>query len=306
MLKKLSGYILALVGLTVLFTSCKKDYESIQSIDTKKITDYISANNLSSVMVEDSAKTGYYYQILTPGTGSNLKYTDSILYNGEMKGLDNGTVYLTTPTYANLGTFVGYTASLGYNSVTYTIPAIRDVMRKLKRGGSARILLPSYLAFGKNGSGSVPSNENIDLTITTFPDTTQAQLDDRLIVQFLTSKGLTMTKDPSGVWYSVSAVGSGTYPITINSTVETSYTGRFTDAAGTVFDSNTDASFNLNPGTEVPLRAWAIVLAGRLQKGGKVRMIIPSRLAYGTTGSGTAIPGNANLDFDVEILSVLQ
>jgi FKBP-type peptidyl-prolyl cis-trans isomerase FkpA len=298
MLKKFSGYILALAGLTIIFTSCKKDYESIQSVDSKKITDYIAANNLTG-MVEDSAKTGYYYQIVTQGTGAFLKNTDSILYNGVAKGMENGVTYLSTPSYANLGTFVGYTGSLSYRSSPYSIPAIHDVMLKLKRGGSARILLPSYLAFGKNGAGDIPSNENIDLIITTYPDTTQTQLDDRLIQTFVTSKGLSMIKDPSGVWYSISAAGSGTYPITINSTIQTSYTGRFTD--GTVFDSSTDATF----GVSAVVEGWGKVIPGKLEKGGKIRMIIPSRLGYGPGGYNT-IPGNSILDFDVEILSVTQ
>lgn len=303
MLKKLSGYILALVGLTLLFTSCKKDYESIQSIDSKTIADYISSNNLTNVMIADSAKTGYYYQIVTQGTGRPLKNTDSILYNGVVKGLENGTVYLSTPTYANLGTYVAYTDKLGYNGGTYTISAIHDVMRKLNRGGVARIILPSHLGFGKNGAGSIPSNENLDITITTYADTTQAQHDDNMIQQFVTSKGLTMIKDPSGVYYSISAVGSGTYPITVNSTIFASYTGRYID--GTVFDTNTNISFDFSPGGNLGVKGWSAVIPGKLQRNGKIRMIIPSRLAYGTAGSGT-LPGNAILDFDVEVLSVLQ
>ncbi|SEA87732.1 FKBP-type peptidyl-prolyl cis-trans isomerase [Pedobacter hartonius] len=301
MLKKLSGYILAFAGLTLIFTSCKKDYESIQSVDSKKITDYIAANNLTG-MVEDSAKTGYYYQIVTQGTGEFLKNTDSILYDGLAKGMENGVTYLSTPSYANLGTFVGYTGSLAYQSVGYSIPAIHDVMLKMRRGATARILLPSYLAFGKNGAGDVPSNENIDLTITTYPDISQTALDDRLIQAFITSKGLSMIKDPSGVWYSVSAAGSATDPVTVNSTITVNYTGRYTD--GTVFDSSTDATavFNLSPGSGI-IEGWTKTLPGKLGKGGKIRMLIPSRLGYGTSGTGT-LPGNAILDFDVEVTSV--
>lgn len=299
MLKKLSGYILALAGLAVIFTSCKKDYESIKDTDSAKITDYIAKNNLTG-MVEDPAKTGYFYQIVTQGTGTNLLLnTDTILYTGAVKGMESGTTYFSTASYYNLNTFVGYTNSLTYNSAAYNIPAIRDVMLKMKRGGTARILLPSYLAFGRNGAGSIPANENIDLTITTFPDSTQAQLDDRLIQAFVTSKGLSMTKDPSGVWYAVSAAGSGTTPITVNSTIQTSYTGRYTD--GTVFDSSTDATFGISS----VVAGWAKVIPGRLQNGGKIRMIIPSRLAYGKAGY-SSVPGNSILDFDVEILSVTQ
>ena len=298
MLKKFSGYILALAGLTVIFTSCKKEYDSIQTVDSAKITDFIAKNNITG-MVQDSAKTGYYYQIVTPGTvGALLKNSDTILYTGSFKGMESGVTYFSTASYYNLNNFVGYTNSISYNGASYNIPAIREVMLKMRRGGTARILLPSYLAFGRNGAGEIPSNENIDLTITTFPDTTQAQLDDRLIQAFVTSKGLNMTKDPSGIWYSISAPGSGDVPITAESKITAAYTGRLTD--GTVFDSSTSAEFELEGGV---IAGWTRIIPGKLLKGGKMRMIIPSRLAYGKSGRGS-IPGNTILDFDLEVLTI--
>ena len=299
--KKLSGYILALVGLTLLFTSCKKDYESIQSIDSKTISDYIAKNNLTS-MVADPGNSGYYYQILTPGTGDLLKNTDSVLYNGEMRSLTNGTVYSNSSNNGNgnLSTFVGYTNQLqGLN-----VNAIRDVMLKMSRGGTARILLPSYLAYGKNGSGNIPSNENIDLYITTYPEALQADRDDALIKKYIAAKGLTMTKDPSGVYYSVSAFGKGTYDITSTSTVESSYTGKLLD--GTTFDANTDYTSAL----DLNVKGWAVI-AGKVQRDGKISIIIPSGLAYGTSSKASSnttypngIPSNAILTFDIQILSV--
>lgn len=300
--KKLSGYILALVGLTLLFTSCKKDYESIQSIDTKTISDYISKNNLTSSMTADPGNSGYYYQILTQGTGDLLKNTDSVLYNGEMRSLANGTVYSNSSNNGNgnLSTFVGYTNQLQ----GLTVNAIRDVMLKMSRGGTARIILPSYLAYGKNGSGNIPSNENIDLYITTYPEAHQADRDDALIKKYIAAKGLTMTKDPSGVYYAVSAVGKGTYDITPTSTVNTSYTGKLLD--GTTFDANTSYSNVLSSN----IKGWAVI-AGKVQRDGKITIIIPSGLAYGTASqAGTTtypngIPSNAILTFDIQILSVM-
>jgi len=296
MLKKLSGFTLALVGLTVLFSSCKKDYESIQSVDAKKITDYIAKNNLTT-MVEDPNKTGYYYQILTPGTGDTFTNPDSVLYNGEVKGLENGSVYLTTNKNGNLGTYVGYSNTLN----GATIPAIRDVILKLKPGGTARIILPSYLAFGKNGNDAsgIPSNENIDLYITTYPEKVQVTRDENLISAFVAKSGLTMTRDASGVYYAISAVGTGTEVISLTSTITANYTGRYLD--GSTFDSSTDGTFS---GTLSTLIAgWGKILPGKLISGGKVRIVIPSALGYGTAGSGS-VPANACLDFDIEITNV--
>ncbi|MBB6501377.1 FKBP-type peptidyl-prolyl cis-trans isomerase [Pedobacter cryoconitis] len=302
MLKKLSQFALALIGLTVLFSSCKKDYESIQSVDTKKIQDYITANNLT--VIPDSAATGYFYQIKTAGTGTaNFKLTDSVLYQLTVKGLENGTVYWETPSTANLGTYVGYTNGLISTDATIasiSVPAIRDVMLKLKPGGSARILLPSYLAYGKNGSGGVPSNENIDLLVSTFPEKVQQTLDDRLINDFIKKNSLTMTKDPSRVYYSISTPGTGVGgAITMSSTLVINYTGRYLD--GTVFQTNVAGTFTSTLASLV--KGWGAVIPGKITAGGKMRILIPSDLGYGSTLSN-GIPGNSVLDFDIEIVSV--
>ena len=307
MLKKLSGYTLALIGLTAFFTSsCKKEYASINNVDSTAITTYIKQNNLTSSMVEDSAKTGFYYQIITPGTGKTFANSDSVLYNYSIKGLDNGVVYQPERPNGNYGTFVGYTYNVTYVSSSVAnlvvISAVREVMEKLKPGGSARILIPSYLAFGKNGLGGIPANENIDMTVTVYPETVQWQLDDRLIREFIAAKGLTMIKDPSRIYYSIANVGSGTYPITDNSGIYCNYTLRLRD--GLVLDTETDFFGTLGSGGLIA--GWTLILPGKLQKGGQMRFIVPSDLAYGTTTTTGGLQGNTILDYSITITSVTQ
>ncbi|MBB5636448.1 FKBP-type peptidyl-prolyl cis-trans isomerase [Pedobacter cryoconitis] len=300
MLKKLSQFTLALIGLTVLFSSCKKDYESIQVVDGRKIQDYITANKLT--VTEDSLKSGYFYQILTQGAGTvNYATSDTVLYNVTVKGLENGNVYWASAIQGNRGTLAGYVNGLTSSDGTMSanIPALRDVVLRLKPGGSARILLPSYLAYGKNGVGVVPSNENIDLLINTFPEKSQNVLDDRLINDFIKKNSLTMTKGPTRVYYNVSTAGTGTTPISLTSTITAKYTGRFLD--GTVFDSNTDGTFVTTLNSLV--LGWGDVIPGKLTKGGKIRILIPSDRAYGSAGKGS-VPSNAVLDFDIEIVDV--
>lgn len=300
MFKKLSGFALALVGLTVLLGSCKKDYESIQSVDSKKIQDYISKNNLT--VTEDPLKSGYYYQILNEGTGDYYKDTDSVLYDAVVKGLENGTTYTTSPLNGNLGTYVGYTNTF----LRIAMPAVRDVIRKLKPGGSARIILPSFLAFGKNGLSdsnySIPSNENLDVTITTYAET-QAERDERLIKTIIATQGLKMTRDPSGIYYSIVDPGTDTVAITTYSNVTTSYTLRLKD--GVVLQTGTDFSFSMYPKSATTILAPIIIFPGKLVKGGKMRMLIPSVYAYGTSGN-TGVPANAILDYDWEITAVTK
>lgn len=74
---------------------------------------------------------------------------------------------------------------------------------------------------------------------------------------------------------------------------------------GQVFDSsyqrNQPIDFQLGVGQVI--RGWDEGI-GLLQVGDKARFVIPSDLAYGSAGAGDAIPPNATLIFDVELVDV--
>ncbi|WP_052265912.1 FKBP-type peptidyl-prolyl cis-trans isomerase [Pedobacter kyungheensis] len=293
--------LFTLLLATVIFSSCKKEYESIQSIDDAAIKSYISKNNLTS-MVPDPDKTGFYFQVTNPTDGNLFLNSDSIFYDITVKSMQSGSTYLQSPVNGNLGTYVGYLngffqSSLS-TSVTYNIPALRTAALALKPGGTARILLPSYLAFGRNGAGPIPSNENLDFTLKSYPYRKQWLFDDVKIQNFLTSKGLVATKDLSRVYYIVNTQGTGDAISGVESTVTMKYTGRLLD--GTVFDSSTDGTFS-SVLTNL-IKGWQLIVP-KFNVGSKFRIFVPSDLGYGTSGSG-AIPSNAILDFDIEIVSV--
>ncbi|TDQ10235.1 FKBP-type peptidyl-prolyl cis-trans isomerase [Pedobacter metabolipauper] len=299
MLKKLSSYTFVLLGLAVLLNSCKKEYESIENIDDQKIQQYLSNNNVANA-IQDPEKTGFYYQVTTPGTGTLYTNTDSVRYSITVSSLLNGTEYYSTPSYLNLGTRVGYTTSFNGKA----IPAILTTIKALKPGGVATIILPSYLAFGKNGleAINVPSNEIIALKVTTYAEK-QAVLDDQHITAFLTTSGLVATKDPSGVYYQILEAGTGTEPITSQSELTLNYSGRTLD--GVEFQSSLDEAQYVLPQL---IEGWGILK--NFKKGAKVRIVVPSVLAYGHAGrvdtstGAVLITGNASLDFTIDILDV--
>jgi len=67
------------------------------------------------------------------------------------------------------------------------------------------------------------------------------------------------------------------------------------DGTGTPF------TFTLGKGTVIP--GWEKGVPG-MKAGGKRTLIIPADLAYGAAGSGTAIPPNQALVFDIELISI--
>ncbi len=81
------------------------------------------------------------------------------------------------------------------------------------------------------------------------------------------------------------------------------YTGWLED--GTKFDSSVDRGqpFSFPLGRGRVIQGWDLGVAG-MKVGGKRKLMIPAKLGYGKRGAGDAIPPNANLIFDVELLSV--
>ncbi|TCC93211.1 hypothetical protein EZ428_00085 [Pedobacter frigiditerrae] len=280
-MRKLTTYTLALLGILVLFNSCKKEYETIESIDDAKIQAYIKKNNLT--MTKDPS--GFYYQLVTQGTGASLLNKDSVFYNLSISSL-GGANYYTTAAYNNEGTYLGYISPSSY----------RTALEGANRGAKVRVILPSYLAYGKNGNATVPSNEVIISDITTEVLPTQWQIDDKRIVDFLAAKGLTATKSPLRVYYIVKTPGTGT-SVDISSTITVKYTGRTLN--GTVFDTSGDATIS-SPLVSL-IKGWEVLLG--MQKGAKVRIFVPSNLGYGLDAQ-TSIPGSSVLDFDIELVDV--
>ena len=113
---------------------------------------------------------------------------------------------------------------------------------------------------------------------------------------------------PTQLQVTDSLVGTGTAAAAGN-TITVHYTGWLYDETasqyrGKQFDSSvgkTPFSFKLGVGQVIA--GWDQGVVG-MKVGGKRTLIIPSALGYGSTGAGSAIPSNAALVFDVELLSV--
>ena len=96
--------------------------------------------------------------------------------------------------------------------------------------------------------------------------------------------------------------GNGASPKS-GDTVSVHYTGRFMD--GNKFDSSLDRDepFAFVLGASQVIAGWDIGVA-QMKIGDKVKLTIPPELAYGRDGYPGAIPPNATLVFEVELLGI--
>lgn len=109
-------------------------------------------------------------------------------------------------------------------------------------------------------------------------------------------------KTSSGLRYKIEKEGTGA-KAEKGKVVSVHYKGMLPD--GSVFDS----SYTRNQPIEFPLGKGQVISGWDegiqlLKEGAQARFVIPSHLAYGERGAGGAIPPNATLIFDVELVKV--
>lgn len=132
----------------------------------------------------------------------------------------------------------------------------------------------------------------------------EAQLakDEQIIKDFVAANNIQDVKRTvNGLYYVIDEPGSGSVSYSTNTVVEVFYEGRLLN--GSVFDTTTKNG--VTTAAKFPVGGvifgWqeAITL---IQPGGKIRILVPSGLAYGNRSQGS-IPANSVLDFDIELKS---
>jgi FKBP-type peptidyl-prolyl cis-trans isomerase FkpA len=298
-----------LLFATIALVSCRKDNygPTIKEYDEDQIKSYISTNGITG-MTRDTS--GMYYNIINPGTGPTIDYSDNISVVFSVRSVDGK--YISVDTISNhFQQFAGHITSI-VNPIGIGVQGVQSAIHNILkyRGGAMRLIVPSRLAYGTGGAGSgsseltsgrIAGNQCLDYYIHVIDN--QAAYDNASIKRYLANNNLTsvMQYDPAGFWYQISEAGTGTVAITENSTIQMTYTATIFN--GNIVDQYNNAS-NLQP-FDVPdlIQGVQIALKKYATAGALLRIVMPSSLAYGKTGSGS-VPPNSCFRFDVQVRSI--
>jgi len=125
-----------------------------------------------------------------------------------------------------------------------------------------------------------------------------AQSNEKFLADNAQQPGVVTTA--SGLQYKVLAAGHGKQVHTPDDTVTVTYKGWTID--GHVFDQTEPGQTASFPAGHL-IRGWVEALK-LMHEGDEWQLVIPSRLAYGEAGAGSAIGPNQTLVFDMTLVSV--
>ena len=125
------------------------------------------------------------------------------------------------------------------------------------------------------------------------------------IQAYAMANGMNITAHSSGLFYEIIDPGSGA-TATLNSKIVITYTGKLLN--GTIFDQRINPNNTQTEGPESPwplgqlIEGWKVGIP-LIKKGGRIKLLVPSAMAYGCTGYGS-IPGDSPLFFDIQLVDI--
>lgn len=134
-----------------------------------------------------------------------------------------------------------------------------------------------------------------------------------LIEDYVSKNNITANPDANGIYLIEVYPGTGDL-IQEGDSVGVWYTGTF--LSGKQFDSNLEATtpYRFRVGTPYLIEGWSLALV-KMKLGTKAKVLLPSSVAYGSTGFGTydqygyyytLIPGYTPLFFEMEVVELTR
>jgi FKBP-type peptidyl-prolyl cis-trans isomerase len=280
--------------------------DALQKMEKETLNKFIADNKITTA----PTPSGLYYIEQVAGKGIKIDSGCQVTYNVKISMINGKQVF-------------------GQDSMKFVYGKRPDMsgflegIRMMKKGGQARLILPSQLAFGERGYREIPPYTSIIYDVKVVDVKTKAEYekaqaaekkkqDDKkskakkeessLLQKYLKDNKITAKPTASGLYYIEKVKGTGPQ-IHAGSKVSVQYTGTLLN--GKKFDSSRDRGgkpFDLEVGKGNVIKGWDEGLL-HMSKGGRATMICPSSIAYGEQEMGN-IPPYSTLVFDVEVVDV--
>lgn len=176
-------------------------------------------------------------------------------------------------------------------------PGLDEAISLMRNGEKAKFIIPSKLAFGERGGGPIPPNSDLTMDLEVIK-----VVDIPVPVKYDTT-GLTPKVTASGLKYFEFKKSGNEQKPKAGQNVKVHYSGYLLD--GKLFDSSVERGEPI----EFPIGAGQVIAGWEegialMSPGDMYRLVIPSHMAYGEAGRAPVIPPNADLIFDVELVSI--
>ena len=274
---------------------------------------------------------GYAYDLIKEGTGETVKAGEYLMVNMLFK---DGKDSVWSDTKGNEVPML-----MKIREVSPDEEGLEEIFRTLKAGDSIVCAMPAKILFEKTWGQPLPAEIDSSSNFTFYLgvkeilneeqmmsleqelmqkfSARQTAKDSEIINNHLTEANIQAESTESGLRYQITKEGKGVLP-TSGQTVSIDYAGYMLD--GTLFDTSNEAVAKANGvynaarpyepytltagiGNGGVIRGWeeAILL---MKKGTKMRVWIPSALAYGPQQRSEIIKENSVLVFDMELVDI--
>ena len=288
--KLVMGAILAIIVFSIGFVACEREDEYTANLIKKEIDDREAYLKKMGIPIDTNMASGLYYFETKAGAGIQPVAGDKVKVHYIGKFL-NGAIFDSS---YDRNQPIEFTLGVGK-----VIPGWDEAIALMKEGGTANLIIPSNLAYGATGYGSIPPYTTLIFDVELINDAEVQETKER--EAYLEAENITVEPTESGLYYIETEEGVGTQAVAGN-VVQVHYEGRFLN--GQIFDSSwergTPIEFILGEGQVI--KEWDEGIA-LMKEGGKARLVIPSNLAYGSYGSGI-IPSYTTTVFDVELIEI--
>jgi FKBP-type peptidyl-prolyl cis-trans isomerase len=280
--------------------------EALQKKEKEALDKFIADNKITVA----PQPSGLYFVEQIPGKGIKIDSGCQVTYNVKISMIDGKQVFSQDSMKFVYGKRPDMTGFL-------------EGIKMMKKGGQARLILPSQLAFGERGYREIPPYTSIIYDVKVLDVKSKAEYEkaqaaekkkkeekkanakkeeSNLLQKYLKGNKITIKPTASGLYYIEKVKGTGPQ-IHAGSKVSVQYTGTLLN--GKKFDSSRDRGgkpFDVEVGKGNVIKGWDEGLL-HMCKGGRATLICPSSIAYGEQEMGS-IPPYSTLVFDIEVVDV--